>query len=424
MKTISRISRLTLLAVAGTLGFAAAPAEAAAEAASALAAENLRCEYRINPVGLDVTQPRLNWTLASEQRGQRQTAFEILVASSPETLARNSGDLWTSGKVATDQTIHVAYGGQPLASRMRVWWKVRVWDKDGRPSAWSAPATWTMGLLQAVRLAGQVDRRPGQRYQRGRARPAQRLSQRDCQRPGHGQVGRGRSRPAANLRRRAPLPRAALRLAARHAGLPLPGAFQDRGGVARRFLRRAGAARPDRGRRAQSRHQRAALPLRGRHGAIRPPDRHAAGAAGWEQLCFRSGGDAGPQRRAQPRARGQSPGAGLDRNRPLGQGQSDRRRADDGKARRGRRRGTAGHHGPQVVPTGASHPARDGLCQRAGALRASPQRPARGRPVARPGVDQLPEARPVPDLTMSPPCCARAKMPWPPSWAKGGLPAA
>jgi alpha-L-rhamnosidase len=113
-----------------------------------LVVENLRCEYRVNSVGLDVRQPRLSWTLASDQRGQKQTAYQIFVASSAETLAKDDGDLWDSGKVTSDQTMHLAYAGKLLQSRMRVWWKVRVWDKHGQASAWSTPATWTMGLLQ------------------------------------------------------------------------------------------------------------------------------------------------------------------------------------------------------------------------------------------------------------------------------------
>ena len=104
---------------------------------ASLTVENLRCEYRVDPVGMDVTQPRLSWTLASEERGQRQIAYEILVASSPESLARNEGDLWSPGRVDSDQTIQLAYAGKPLQSRMRVWWKVRVWDQDGKPSPWS-----------------------------------------------------------------------------------------------------------------------------------------------------------------------------------------------------------------------------------------------------------------------------------------------
>ncbi len=112
---------------------------------------NLRCEYRQNPLGLDVAQPRLSWVLEAPpgSRGVFQSAYQVLIASTQEKLAAGQGDLWDSGKVASDHTIHVAYAGRPLQSRMRAWWKVRVWDKDSQPSEWSAPATWTMGLLQS-----------------------------------------------------------------------------------------------------------------------------------------------------------------------------------------------------------------------------------------------------------------------------------
>jgi alpha-L-rhamnosidase len=114
----------------------------------ALSIENLRCEYRVDPAGMDVVQPRLSWVLASKQRGERQTAYQVLVASSPEQLAREKGDLWDTGKVQSDETVHIVYQGQTLPSRLRAWWKVRVWDREGHASRWSAPATWSMGLLQ------------------------------------------------------------------------------------------------------------------------------------------------------------------------------------------------------------------------------------------------------------------------------------
>lgn len=111
----------------------------------------LRCEYRVNPLGVDVPQPRLSWVLESappDERGQRQTAYQILVASSEENLRADRGDLWDSGKVASDQTAHIVYAGRPLKSGQECWWKVRAWDGDGRASAWSEPARWTMGLLE------------------------------------------------------------------------------------------------------------------------------------------------------------------------------------------------------------------------------------------------------------------------------------
>ena len=108
---------------------------------------DLRCEYLVNPLGIDVVKPRLSWMCKSSQRGQKQTAYRLLVASSSDKLDKNVGDLWDAGKVKSDQSIHVAYAGKPLESRMRCYWKVRVWDKDGKASDWSGPAEWSMGLL-------------------------------------------------------------------------------------------------------------------------------------------------------------------------------------------------------------------------------------------------------------------------------------
>ena len=121
-----------------------------AAAAASLRPADLRCEYRVDPVGIDVTQPRLSWTLgavAADARGLTQAAYQVLVASTPEKLAADQGDLWDSGKVESDQQLHIAYAGKPLASRTRCCWKVRVWDQAGNPSGWSGPALWSTGLL-------------------------------------------------------------------------------------------------------------------------------------------------------------------------------------------------------------------------------------------------------------------------------------
>ncbi len=107
-----------------------------------------RCEYLCDPLGIDVVQPRLSWKLQSAWRGQKQTAYQILVASSEELLRNNRADLWNTGKVTSDQSIQVAYAGRPLISRTRCHWKVRVWDKDDKPSPFSKAATWEMGLLE------------------------------------------------------------------------------------------------------------------------------------------------------------------------------------------------------------------------------------------------------------------------------------
>ncbi|MDX9973889.1 MAG: alpha-L-rhamnosidase N-terminal domain-containing protein, partial [FCB group bacterium] len=109
---------------------------------------DLRCEYLVNPLGVDTAQPRLSWKFESTQRGQMQTGYRVIVASSREKLDADQGDLWDSGKIDSDQSIHVAYAGAALGSFAQCWWKAQAWDKDGNASAWSEPATWTMGVLR------------------------------------------------------------------------------------------------------------------------------------------------------------------------------------------------------------------------------------------------------------------------------------
>jgi alpha-L-rhamnosidase len=140
MNPISHI----ILATALLLGISVlnAPAEA-----SALRIGHLRCEYRENPLGIDTPKPRLSWWLETERRGERQTAYQVVVASSPESLDAGRYDLWDSGRVASDCSIQIEYGGKRLRSEERCCWKVRVWDGGGVRSGWSRPAIWTMGLL-------------------------------------------------------------------------------------------------------------------------------------------------------------------------------------------------------------------------------------------------------------------------------------
>ena len=144
MKTFSQTILLLVPLLAGFIlsGRAETPVS------DAVAISDLRCEYLINPLGLDVVKPRLSWIMTSNQRGESQTAYQILVASTKELLAKDQGDLWDSGKLASDQTTLVEYGGSALSSRMSCWWKVRVWDAVGKPAVWSNSASWEMGLLK------------------------------------------------------------------------------------------------------------------------------------------------------------------------------------------------------------------------------------------------------------------------------------
>ncbi|MBI4873877.1 MAG: family 78 glycoside hydrolase catalytic domain [Acidobacteria bacterium] len=108
----------------------------------------LRCEYLADPQGIDVEKPRLTWMLAPGPNGRGQSAYRILAASGLDKLRKDQGDVWDSGQVKSAQTAWVEYGGRPLASGERIYWKVRAWDEGGRPSAWSGPARWSMGVLK------------------------------------------------------------------------------------------------------------------------------------------------------------------------------------------------------------------------------------------------------------------------------------
>ena len=108
---------------------------------------DLRCENRMNPPGIDSLKPRFGWVSQSGERAEHQTAYQVLASSSPQLLGRDQGDCWDSGKVSSDNSVNVVYAGKPLISGQQCFWKVRVWDKAGHPSAWSQSAMWTMGLM-------------------------------------------------------------------------------------------------------------------------------------------------------------------------------------------------------------------------------------------------------------------------------------
>lgn len=109
---------------------------------------NLRCEYLSEPIGLDAPSPRLSWELKSSLRAQRQTAYQVIVASSPDALAREQADLWDTGRIDSQEQNQIAYSGQPLVSHQVCYWKVRVWNQDGRESGWSDSSSWSMGVVR------------------------------------------------------------------------------------------------------------------------------------------------------------------------------------------------------------------------------------------------------------------------------------
>ncbi|MCK5821749.1 MAG: family 78 glycoside hydrolase catalytic domain [Bacteroidales bacterium] len=108
---------------------------------------DLRCEYKENPIGVDVENLRFSWKVSSEQRGAKQSAYRIVVSSSIENLDKELGDVWDSKKIASDRSIQICYAGKPLQSNSKYFWKVTVWNQGDIEST-SEAAFWTTGLMK------------------------------------------------------------------------------------------------------------------------------------------------------------------------------------------------------------------------------------------------------------------------------------
>lgn len=107
----------------------------------------LVCEYHVNPIGMDVDKPRLSWQILSDQKDVLQTAYEIRVFDTSLDKTKKRKQIWTSGKVASDNSVNVAYAGPKLKSAQRVYWQVRIWDNNNKSTSWSELAYWEMGIL-------------------------------------------------------------------------------------------------------------------------------------------------------------------------------------------------------------------------------------------------------------------------------------
>jgi alpha-L-rhamnosidase len=128
-----RKSKIGGLAVCGFFGLASLAQ------GETLRPVELRADGRENPLAVSAS-PRLSWRVESEDRGQTQSAWRILVAADAETLAEHRGEVWDSGKTAAGRSPFVGYDGPRLSAGERYHWKVRSWDADDEPSAWSDPA--------------------------------------------------------------------------------------------------------------------------------------------------------------------------------------------------------------------------------------------------------------------------------------------
>ncbi|MDR0815544.1 MAG: glycoside hydrolase family 78 protein [Bacteroidales bacterium] len=109
---------------------------------------NLRCEHLVEPLGIETNQPLLSWSLRAANpasRNQRQMAWQVLIASSPDLLKINRGDVFDSERVEGDTQSPIVRINTALVPGATYFWKVRTWDQDNKVSPWSVPAKWTMG---------------------------------------------------------------------------------------------------------------------------------------------------------------------------------------------------------------------------------------------------------------------------------------
>jgi alpha-L-rhamnosidase len=140
----SKLISYALLSLAMT-----AHANLMAQSSYGMQVAGLYCDHAVNPLAVDHRKPTLSWILSSARRGARQRAYQILVSRDSISLRRGIGNLWNSGKVDSDNSTDVVYGGAAPASGEQCCWQVRVWDDLDRASPWSAPGYWQVGLLEA-----------------------------------------------------------------------------------------------------------------------------------------------------------------------------------------------------------------------------------------------------------------------------------
>ena len=150
---VRRAALLTASAATTSLlltGLLPGPASADGETASPVTLAATTVDRTTDPLGIDDTHPRLGWQLLSHRNGESQSAYEIAVSSSAGKAASGTADVWDSGKVTSDQSVDVPYGGPAPHTGRSYYWRVRAWDAQGRATAWSRVSSWEMGLLSST----------------------------------------------------------------------------------------------------------------------------------------------------------------------------------------------------------------------------------------------------------------------------------
>ena len=117
---------------------------------ASLKPDKLTCEYIENPLGIDILNPRLSWTLLSKERNQEQSAYELIVSDNIDAVVQLDGNMWATGKITSSGGQHIIYKGLPLKSFQRYYWRVRVYDQNNRPSPWSKLAWFETAMLSGT----------------------------------------------------------------------------------------------------------------------------------------------------------------------------------------------------------------------------------------------------------------------------------
>jgi hypothetical protein len=112
-----------------------------------LKVDNLTCNFTERSIGIDSSPPLLSWQIKSNGKNIMQSAYRIVVAKNPDELLENNGTVWNPGKTDSNQSVNIKYEGRELKPGKRYYWKVKIWDENGRESSWSEISWWQTGLF-------------------------------------------------------------------------------------------------------------------------------------------------------------------------------------------------------------------------------------------------------------------------------------
>ena len=116
------------------------------DAAPGTGSTELRVDDLKTPLGIDDPAPRFSWQLKDPARGAKQTAYQVEVASSEDGLGKP--DIWDSGKITSGASLNVKYAGPEFKPGTRYFWRVKVWNLNGKPYPEAASSSWETGLLK------------------------------------------------------------------------------------------------------------------------------------------------------------------------------------------------------------------------------------------------------------------------------------